>query len=319
MGWTYDRAMGITHFDEAGHGEYELGHLRGRWTFLGEAAGCAAVGVRRIEVPAGGWSTPAHEHGSEEEIFYVLSGRGISWQGGRTAEISAGDCIAYRPRRGAHTLHALEALDVLAFGPRVSDESPRFPRLGLSLVGNRAVETVAGVVDGAPIQFVREAAIGAPELPAEPGPRPKSIVNIEAVEPETLERPRVGRTRRNLGRAVGTRSTGLQHVQVKPGMESTAQHCHSIEEEIFVILDGGGVLVLGEEETVVGPGHVVARPPGTGIAHMFRAGESGLTYLAYGTRDHGDVCYYPRSRKIAFRGVGIIARLEALEYWDGED
>jgi uncharacterized cupin superfamily protein len=311
--------VGITHFEEAPKGEYELGHLRGRWTFLGEAAGAAGVGVRRIEVAAGGWSTPAHEHGREEEIFYVLAGRGLSWQGGRTAEISGGDCIAYRPRRGAHTLHALEDLDVLAFGPRVSDESPRFPRLGLSLVGNRAVETVPGVVDGAPIQFVREAAIGAPELPDEPGPRPDSIVHLDAVEPETVTRARVVRTRRNLGRAVGTRSTGLQHVEVASSKESTAQHCHSVEEEVFVILDGDGVLVLGEEETSVAPGHVVARPPGTGVAHVFRAGDGGLTYLAYGTRDPGDVCYYPRSGKIAFRGVGVIARLEQLEYWDGED
>ena len=52
---------------------------------------------------------------------------------------------------------------------------------------------------------------------------------------------------------------------------------------------------------------------------MFRAGDRRLTYLAYGTRDPGDVCYYPRSNKIAFRGVGVIARLEQLDYWDGED
>ncbi len=74
--------MGITHFDEAPARQFEIGHLRGRWTGLGEAAGCVNVGVRRLQIPAGGWSTPAHEHGREEEIFYVLAGRGLSWQGG---------------------------------------------------------------------------------------------------------------------------------------------------------------------------------------------------------------------------------------------
>src|SRR5437764_10259923 len=98
--------MGIAHFDSARTREFELGHLRGRWTFLGEAAGSVSVGVRRIQVPAGGWSTPAHEHGLEEEIFYVLGGRGLSWQKGRTAEIRSGDCIVYRPGAGAHTLHS---------------------------------------------------------------------------------------------------------------------------------------------------------------------------------------------------------------------
>jgi uncharacterized cupin superfamily protein len=113
--------------------------------------------------------------------------------------------------------------------------------------------------------------------------------------------------------------TGLQHVEVAPSKESTAQHCHSVEEEIFVVLDGDGVLVLGDDEVPVREGHVVARPAATGVAHVFRAGARGMTYLAYGTREPADICYYPRSNKLAFRGVGVIARLERLDYWDGED
>ena len=30
------------------------------------------------------------------------------------------------------------------------------------------------------------------------------------------------------------------------------------------------------------------------------------------------MCYYPRSNKVFFRGLGVIARLELLEYGDGE-
>jgi uncharacterized cupin superfamily protein len=63
---------------------------------------------------------------------------------------------------------------------------------------------------------------------------------------------------------------------------------------------------------------VISRPPGTRIAHSIKAGEAGLTYLVYGTRDTNDVCYYPRSNKIFWRGVGLIARLESLDYNDGE-
>jgi uncharacterized cupin superfamily protein len=313
------RPTGIAHFDEAPSYEFSLGHIRGRWTRLGEAAGSRCVGLRRIELDEGGWSTPAHEHGREEEIFYVLAGRGVSWQAGRTAEVRAGDCIVYLPRRGAHTIHALERLDVLAFGPREYDESVRFPRLGMSLVGNRLIESMPGGIEGAPAQFVHESQLGPPELPSEPGPRPSTIVNVDDAPAEPLERPRVVRVRRNLGRACGSVLTGLQHVEVAPGKESTAQHCHSLEEELFVVLDGDGVVVLGEEEVPVRPGSVIARPAGTGVAHVFRAGERGLTFLAYGTREPGDICYYPRSNKISFRGVGVIARLERLDYWDGED
>jgi uncharacterized cupin superfamily protein len=315
--------VGIAHLDDAPFHEHALGHLRSRWTMVGDAAGCEKVGVRRIQVPAGGWSTPAHEHGLDEEIFYVLSGRGVSWQAGEAAEVRAGDCIVYLASGGEHTLHALEPLDVLAFGERHEDESVGFPRLGLSLVGNRAVESLPYLVDGIPIQFLRESELGPPALPdLLPGPdapRPATIVNVEDVEALTVERRRVVRTRRNLGRAAGSIGTGLQHVEVAPGKYSTAQHCHSVEEEIFVILAGEGVVVLGEEETAVRPGHVIARPAGTGVAHVFRAGAGGLTCLAYGMRDPADICFYPRSNKIAIRGLGLVARLERLDYWDGED
>jgi uncharacterized cupin superfamily protein len=310
--------MGLTHLDEAPSHQFDIGHLRGTWTMLGEAAGCVTVGVRRLQIPAGGWSTPAHDHGRAEELFYVLGGRGIAWHNGRTAEIGAGDCILCKARAGAHSLHASEPLDVLAFGPREYDEAVRFPRLESALVGGRLIDGDPGAIDGLPAQFVREAELGPPELPAEIGPRPDTIVNVGAVETQLVERPNVVRRRRNLGQAVGSTNTGIQHVEVASGKESGPQHCHSSEEEIFIILEGDGVLVLDSEETPVRAGHVVSRPSGTGVSHMFRAGEPGLTYLAYGTRDPNDICYYPRSGKINFGGVRVIARVERLDYWDGE-
>jgi uncharacterized cupin superfamily protein len=310
--------MGIAHWDEAPKRSRALGHLQGTWTFLGEAAGCGTVGVRRLEIPTGGWSTPAHEHGRDEEIFYVLAGSGLSWQDGETFEVRPGDCVVYRADEVAHTLHALEDLDVLAFGNRYADEAVSFPRTGLSSVGARIVETSPGFYDGLPAQFHAEAKAGPPEL-TDPSPRPATIVNVADVEEERVERPRVARVRRNLGRAAGSVSTGLQHVTVDPGKLGTVQHCHSAEEEIFVILDGEGVLLLGDEETPVRPGHAISHPPATGIAHTLRAAARGLTYLAYGTREPNDICWYPHSRKISWRGVGVIARLEPLDYWDGED
>jgi uncharacterized cupin superfamily protein len=69
----------------------------------------------------------------------------------------------------------------------------------------------------------------------------------------------------------------------------------------------------------VRPGAVVARPPASGVAHAFEAGAAGLVLLAYGTREPADACWYPDSRKISFRGLGIIARVEPLDYWDGEE
>lgn len=311
--------MGLTHFDEAPARDYALGHLRNRWTLLGEAAGSETVGVRRIQIEPGGWSTPAHEHGRSEEIFYVLAGSGVSWQRGRTAAIRAGDCIVYLARRGEHTLRAEEPLDVLAFGTRAFDEATRLPRLGISTLGGRAVESVPGPADGTPIQFVREGDLGAPELPPEPGPRPRTIVHLDDVEPDVVDRARVARARRELGRAAGAQVSSLSWVRVAPGKLAHPEQCHTLEEKLFVVLSGSGVMMLGDEEIAVRAGNVIARPAGTGVAHTFRAGGEELTFLAYGSREPGDICYFPRSGKIALRGLGLVARLEPVDYWEGED
>jgi uncharacterized cupin superfamily protein len=99
---------------------------------------------------------------------------------------------------------------------------------------------------------------------------------------------------------------------------------------VFVILEGGGTLELWpapimlerglaeREDHEVRAGHVIARPPASRIGHRLRAGPEGMTYLAYGTRKPNDIVFYPRSNKISFRGVGVIARVEHVDYWDGE-
>ena len=63
---------------------------------------------------------------------------------------------------------------------------------------------------------------------------------------------------------------------------------------------------------------MIARPAGTRIGHAFRAGPEGLTMLIYGTRKPNDMAWYPRSRKIFWRGLGVIGRIESLGYFDGE-
>jgi uncharacterized cupin superfamily protein len=72
------------------------------------------------------------------------------------------------------------------------------------------------------------------------------------------------------------------------------------------------------EETPLHAGHVLARPAGTRVSHSFRAGPDGVTMLIYGTREANDICWYPRARKIFWRGGGVIGRVETLDYFDGE-
>jgi hypothetical protein len=98
----------------------------------------------------------------------------------------------------------------------------------------------------------------------------------------------------------------------------------ALPHDAVVVLEGDGQLLLwgpdGVTEQAVRAGSVVCRQPGTGIAHAFRGGDDGMTLLLYGTRDPNDMCFYPRSRKLYIRGLGLITRVgEQLDYLDGED
>jgi uncharacterized cupin superfamily protein len=307
----------IAHWDEAESDRAEAGHIAGEWTDLGVAAGTKTVGLSRIKVDPGKWSTPLHRQTAEEEIFFVLGGSGICLLADGAFEVRRGDCIVHRVRE-LHTLRAGdEGLDVLGFGTRAQTEAAYLPRAGVSWLGGSWVEAGSG-----DHPWEREAAVGEPEV-AELGARPASVVHLDDVD------GKYGGTSLPLARTAGADLTGLNWVQLPAGEEGAPPHLHSADEEIFVVLDGAGTLELwpspqraragvAYEEEPIRAGHVISRPASSGIAHGFRAGEGGMTFLAYGTRNANDVCYYPRSNKIYFRGLGLIARLDDLEYADGE-
>jgi uncharacterized cupin superfamily protein len=312
---------GIVHWDAVESGRAELGHLAGAWRDLGRAAGSVGVGLRRIEIDPGKWSTPVHRQTAEEEIFYVLAGSGISLQDEQAYEVRAGDCLVHLAGGKTHTLRAdEEGLDVLAFGTRKRTEIGHLPRAGVAWIGRTWTD-----VGGGEYPWEREVAAGEPEVP-EPSERPASIVNLEDAPSEADGRGRY------LGEGAGSEVTGLNWESLPAGEMGAPPHCHSAEEEIFVVLEGDGTLELWpapqasrlygrdvrREAHRVRAGSVICRPPGTRVAHSFRAGADGMTYLAYGTREPNDMAYYPRSNKIFFRGLGLIARLESLEYDDGE-
>ena len=315
----------VVNWDEVERERAEVGELASWTTDLGTAAGSDVVGVTRWEIDPGKRSTPAHAELEEEEIFFVLGGSGVSWQDGTTYEVGAGDCLVHRVAEAAHTLRAgPDGLDVLAFGMRAFPGATYLPRAGVVRMPGVALAVAEG-----PHPWEREAAAGELDFPA-PSARPASIVNLADVELEPEHKTTVSADWRDLGHAAGSVRTGLQHVTVTPERISVAPHCHAAEEEVFVVLAGEGTLKLipaptpdrrGEQpqEHPVRAGSVVARPAGTKWAHTFRAGADGLTLLAYGTREPNEIIYYPRSGKIFFGGVGLIARLESLDYWDGED
>ena len=306
----------LAHWDEVESHHRDKGPMGLSMQRLGDAAGAKGIGLNRVRLEPGRLSTPPHSHGLSEEIFYILGGSGLSWQDGAVCEVRAGDTIVHLADHEEHTLRGgPEGLDYLVFGTRHPVEYGWLPR-------SKAIRLSWPWVEGRDDDpWDLEAEIGELEF-AEPGERPATVVAFDDV-PFDEDGDKV------LAEAGGSERSGLNWIRRTAGRRGSVPHCHSLESEAFVVLDGGGTLELWPtpltaergaslESFELRPGHVVARPPGTRIAHSIVAGSGGITYLAYGTREPNDICYYPRSNKVYFRGVGLMTRVEHLAYEDGE-
>jgi uncharacterized cupin superfamily protein len=302
----------LTHWDDLEAQHHELGPMNARW----RTADGVKLGMSRIEVAPGAQSTPAHLHTAEEELFYVLGGSGLWWQGGATTAIGAGDVMFAEPRGEAHTIiGGDEGIDVLAFGPRHDIELVHLPRPGVLRVGG-----VATLPAQTKHQWFFEAEAGPVERvePDPTHPRPANVVHATDVPSKREDRRGWERQKRAIGEHLGARTTGMTIMELEPGAKSYPFHCHSAEEELFVVLAGDGRLRLGSEEHAVRPGSIVSRPAGTGAAHQFSAGDGGLTLLCYSTVDTTDTTYFPDSNKVNLRYLGVMLRVEPVDYWDGE-
>jgi uncharacterized cupin superfamily protein len=304
----------VVHLDDVPAEAIDRAVLRGtRWR-VGPVAGCVRVGLSRYRLGPGERAMPVHVHADEEELFVVLAGSGLSWQDGRTWAVAAGDVVLHRAGGAAHTIVGAETggLDALAFGSGSATGLTWLPRAGAFWAGPHWVPPAG------PDPFAAEDAAGPLELPpAEPG-RPPTIVAIDELEAEPWGEGDVATRLRDPGGALGTELAGLSVIDVEPGRLSGPPHCHSAEEELFVVARGEGTLLLGDEEHPVRRGSVVARPAGTGVAHAFRAAPGGLRLLAYGQRDTRDMTFYPRSQKVALRGLGVRFAVDQVGYWEGE-
>jgi uncharacterized cupin superfamily protein len=312
--------MGLVHWDDVAWRRNAKGEMDAEWQRLGDAAGTVLVGVNRIRVAPGKLPTPPHSHGASEEVYFVLAGSGLAWQDGDVHEVRPRDCVIHRANHFEHTFVAgPEGLELLVFGTRHPTEIGWLPR-------SRAIRIGWPWVEGRDDDPWDVEATAPPLEVGEPKPRPENILNVDEVELEpwadkAVTAPLATRERSELA--------GFHWERLEPGKTGSSAHVHSAEEEIFVILEGSATLHLDPaplraergaqaEQHALRPGHVVVRPPGTGICHSFRVGDDGCTMLIYGTRDPNDMAYMLRSQKIFFRGLGLLARVEPLPYSDGE-
>ncbi|NRO97147.1 cupin domain-containing protein [Paraburkholderia sp. NMBU_R16] len=170
----------------------------------------------------------------------------------------------------------------------------------------------------------------------------KPIINLADVElsprpaafapPESMN-DRYGEVRiGQIGRAIGARKLGYNLTAVPPGKRAFPCHSHSVNEEMFFVLEGTGEIRIGEARYPIRAGDVIACPPGgEDAAHQIvNTGESELRYLAVSTMSLPEVVEYPDSGKFGLLAelpgragepstvFRFVSRKEAgVGYWEG--
>ena len=87
--------------------------------------------------------------------------------------------------------------------------------------------------------------------------------------------------------------------------------------------DGAGTLELSTSPrrtpgaTSCAPGTSSHDPPAAAW-RMRSARPRGYDAAGLWAPDSRDACFYPRSQKLSIRGLGVIMRVERVDYWNGE-
>lgn len=107
--------------------------------------------------------------------------------------------------------------------------------------------------------------------------------------------------------------------RLAPGKIGCPFHAHYVDDEIFFVLSGTGVVRYGDRLYPVRPNDTISCPAGTGVAHQFaNTGDEDLVYLGIGANSRNEVVTYPDSDKVMVRRLGKVGFLEKAEFMAGE-
>ncbi len=88
--------------------------------------------------------------------------------------------------------------------------------------------------------------------------------------PPPHDRAVEGRWQRRFAAAVGMQKLGANHVTLKPGAWTSQRHWHHAADELVVMLEGEGVLVEDDGETLLHPGDIAVFPGGVANGHVIQ-------------------------------------------------
>ncbi len=98
---------------------------------------------------------------------------------------------------------------------------------------------------------------------------------------------------------LGAEKLGCSLMSLDPGQKAWPYHLHHVNEEMFLILKGEGLLRIDGGERDIREGDMICLPPGPDSAHQIvNNSNAELRYLAISTMEEPEVTEFPDSDKI---------------------
>jgi uncharacterized cupin superfamily protein len=157
----------------------------------------------------------------------------------------------------------------------------------------------------------------------------KPILNLDEIsEWETNDNGKYGERYSTIGDKIGAKKLGYSLSVVPPGKRVCPFHNHRVNEEMFLIIEGTGLLRFGSKEYAIKKHDIIACPPGDqDVAHqIINDSQEDLRYLCLSTNETVEIVEYPDSNKVMsmigdyeenqFRHISRLG--QSLDYMDGE-
>jgi len=145
----------------------------------------------------------------------------------------------------------------------------------------------------------------------------KPVINLEDLELQPEEDGPDPKRYGVICARIGAQKLGYNLSIVPPGKRANPFHNHRINEEMFLILAGEGILRFGSQEYPVRKHDVIACPPGArDVAHQLRnTGDTDLEFLALSTKEGHEICEFPDVNQVKV-SVGDYGSIELRHTFD---
>lgn len=145
------------------------------------------------------------------------------------------------------------------------------------------------------------------------------ITNMEKISPKHHEHNQY----EYYNYEVERNQTVVAFYTLPPGKSNYPFHYHTINEEVFYVISGNGVLETFDEKHKIKAGDIVVCPVGKNGAHKITniSETENLVYLDVDTNNKPEIVYYPHSNKLGVRAAGINDNYSLdskIDYYDGE-